>query len=78
MNQDSRNDRAMDQLHLRWPPLTNVGIGGCASLIWTCLRRFSETSDGPSEEISQICVAWGKAVALSRLEPPIAFAGSAG
>jgi hypothetical protein len=25
---------------------------------------------GRSEEISQICVVWGKAVAVSRLEPP--------
>jgi hypothetical protein len=30
----------------------------------------SEALGGRSEEISQICVVWGKAVALSRLEPP--------
>jgi hypothetical protein len=33
-------------------------------------RQFSEALGGRSKKISQICVVWGKAVALSRLEPP--------
>jgi len=34
------------------------------------IRQVSEALGGRSEEISQIRVVWGKAVALSRLEPP--------
>jgi hypothetical protein len=49
---------------------TSIGHHQRLSVGGTHRDRISETLGGRSEEISQVCVVWGKAVALSRLEPP--------
>ena len=45
---------------------TSIGHHQRRSVGGTHRDRISETLGGRSEEISQVCVVWGKAVALSR------------
>ena len=59
-NQATDGRSRCGQLHLKRPPSANVGgtyPGGVSGIL-----------GGRSEEVSQICVMWGKAVAVSRYQ----------